>query len=344
MEFRKVITEAQLQSPLTGFEKEAQPLEYRFDPLTNMPCRINMRRAQRVRQAEVRGVDTGGFVTRTRRDCFFCPENIDRSTPLLPESIFGVGRITEGECVLFPNLFPFAEYHAVARITREHYLELDQYTEEMIGDNLKACQGWMLKAYEYDPEARYPMYNWNLMPPSAASIVHPHAQALLDKRPTPYLRLLLEKSRDYCTETGRNYWSELVSEERRLGERFIAENDSLSLIASFAPQGNREILIIFKGIASLSDLDEKGRMDFAAAILGILSAYKEMGVSSFNLSTFSGPIGEKLPYYSLNAKFISRPPVQPFYTSDSGFMERFQYESIIETIPERVAEMVRERF
>ena len=192
MEFRKFIAKAQLLSPLLDFELDAQPVEYRFDPLSDMPSRINVRRAQRVRQARESGVDIEGFVDGTRRDCFFCPENISRSTPLLPESIFGVGRITEGECVIFPNLFPFAEYHAVARITKEHYLDLDWFTEEMLRDNIKACHRWILSVYNYDLEARYPMYNWNHMPPSAASIIHPHVQVLVDKRPTPYLKMRLD--------------------------------------------------------------------------------------------------------------------------------------------------------
>ena len=131
-------------------------------------------------------------------------------------------------------------------------------------------------------------------------------------------------------------------EEKRLGERYIGENDSLSVISSFAPQGNREIQIIFKGVSSIVGLDEKQVKDFAAFLVKILHGYKAMGVGSFNLTTFSGPIGEELPYYSLNAKIISRPSLNPFYTNDTGFMERFHYESIIETLPEDLAKTMRE--
>ena len=344
MEFRRFTTQAQLLNPLLGFEPDSQQVEYRFDPLTGTPCRINIRRAERVRQSQESAADMGDLIERTRGSCFFCPGNIENDTPRFTEGISGEGRIREGESLVFPNLFPFAEYHAVATITREHYLDLDQFTEGMLEDNLKACEEWMVSVHRQDPEARYPMYSWNHMPPSAASIVHPHVQALVDKGPTPYLKRLLDCSRDYHAETGKNYWSELVSEEKRLGERYIGENDSLSVVSSFAPQGNREMQIVFKGVCSIFDLNERHRGDFASCMVKLLRGYKAMGVTSFNLTTFSGPAGEEPAHYSLNAKIISRPPTTPFYTSDSGFMERFQHESIIETLPEDLARRMRVGF
>ncbi len=341
MEFRKIIAKPGLLSPLLGFQLDTQLVEYRFDPLTGLPCRINVRRAERVRQSQETEVSLRELVDRTKRNCFFCPENIERSTPLFTQNIAPEGRIRVGQSCVFPNLFPFAEHHVVATITREHYLDLDEFSEEMLQNNIEASQAWLLSVHSQDPEARYPMYNWNHMPPSAASIVHPHVQVLLDRRPTPYLKRLLEKSEEYYLKTGKNYWKDLVIEEKRLGERYIGENNSLSVIASYAPQGNRELQLIFKEASSLSDLDAKMRRDFAASIVRLLSGYKKMGVTSFNLSTFSGPVGEKPPHYSLNAKIISRPPTTPFYTNDSGFMERFHYESIIETLPEELAETMR---
>jgi galactose-1-phosphate uridylyltransferase len=317
-----------------------QSIEYRVDPLTELPCRINCERAFRVKQAEEgKGEEFksfGAFIEKGEKDCSFCPENMEKETPRFPPNICQEGRIKKGESYLFPNLFPFGEYHAVGIITSRHYLDLDEFTSEMLQDNMKACQEWILKVYEQDKEAKYPIYNWNHLPPSAASIVHPHVQVLIDKKPTPYLEQLLKKSEEYHLKTGRNFWEELVWEEKRLKERYIGENDSLSIITSFAPQGNREIVLIFKGASSILDLDEEKIRDFAVSLVKILRGYKAMDVGSFNLTTFSGPIGEKLDYYSLNAKIISRPFPHPFYTNDTGFMERFHCENIIETLPEDI--------
>ena len=182
------------------------------------------------------------------------------------------------------------------------------------------------------------------LPPSAASIVHPHVQVLVDRRPTAYQQRLLEASRDYLDQTGESFWRELVREERRLSERFIGENSSVSVLASYAPQGNREVLIIFKEASSLADLDSGHLTDFAEAVVKLLGGYHQIGVNSFNLSTFSAPCGEKLDHYSLHAKLISRPVFQPWYRNDTGFLERLHYEADIEMEPEQVAASLRACF
>lgn len=356
MEFRKIIRNARLLNPRNEFKPEAQPIEYRKDPLTGMWCRINVKRAERVRQVgggQVQKTDKDllKMIDKTKERCFFCSGNIEKNTPKFSEAIWPKaksselsertiwkeGRIQRGQCVVFPNLFPFSEYHAVATISRQHYLGLDEFQEQMVTDNLSACRDYMLAVYKNDPEARFPMYNWNHMPPSAASIIHPHVQVLVDRKPTPYLEKLIEASKEYFQKFGKSFWEEIVEEEARLQERFIYKDESLSCIASFAPQGNREIQIIFTGISSISRLDERRIEDFSRCIIRILRGYRELGVGSFNLSSFSGPMDEQLDYYSLNLKIISRPSFQAYYTNDTGFMERFHYESIIEQKPEDVA-------
>jgi hypothetical protein len=69
-----------------------------------------------------------------------------------------------------------------------------------------------------------------------------------------------------------------------------------------------------------------------------------MGVNSFNLITFSAPVGERLEHFRLSARIISRPVFQPLYTNDSGPLERFLGVSVIEALPEDVAEIMRPFF
>ena len=129
-----------------------------------------------------------------------------------------------------------------------------------------------------------------------------------------------------------------------MGERYIGGNDRVSVIASYAPQGNREVQIIFKHASNLVELDEIQIADFADCVIRILRGYEQMGVGSFNLSTFSGPLGATLEYYSLSAKIISRPSPQPFYRNDTGILERFHYEADIEIEPEVVAQTLKTFF
>lgn len=343
MEFRRFTRKVELLSP-SDFRLDIQEIEYREDPLTNSRSIINVRRARRAKQAQKPAVASDLITGEAKEGCFFCPEQIEARTPKFPPAIWAEGRIKRGECTVFPNLFPFAEYHAVGTISNAHFLNLDEFSPEMVANNMLACQEWMLSVHRKDSSAKYPMYIWNHMPPSGASIVHPHVQVLVRQMPTAMQEELFLKSDEYFKSSGRNYWLDLIEEERKLGERYIGENDSLAVIASYAPRGFREIQLIFKEANSFADLNEKRVKDFADAATKVLRGYKEMGVGSFNLNTFSGPIRERQDYYLLNAKVISRPFPQGVYTSDTGTFERLQDEWVIETLPEDVAEKMRAFF
>ena len=340
MEFQRTIKEVALLAP-PDFDLDVQEIEYREDPLTNSRCVLNVRRAERVQQAQTTALVSDAVIEETRKGCFFCPEQIEKKTPRFAESISREGKVKRGESVVFPNLFPFAEYHAVATLTSKHFLDLDQFDPEMLTDNILACTEWTLCVNRNNKKAKFPVYMWNYMPPSGASVVHPHVQVLVHEVPTYVQRDLLQKSEEYLRNNGQSYWVALINEEKNLGMRYIGENDSLAVIASYAPRGFREVQFIFKDISSLADLGEKQAKDFAQSAVKILHGYKQMGVGSFNLNIFSGPIGEKLNYYALNAKIISRPFPQTVYTNDTGSLERLQDEWVIETLPEDVAERMR---
>ncbi|MCK5654321.1 MAG: hypothetical protein KAH98_04220, partial [Dehalococcoidia bacterium] len=176
MEFRKEVKSMEILSPLVQFESEVQLVEYREDPLTGSQSRINVTRAGRARQAQGGGVEVKEVIERTRAGCFFCPENIAQRTPKFSPKLFPEGRIKRGECLLFPNLYPFAEYHAVATLTGRHFLELDEFTMEMLADNIIASKEYIVLVHQKDQKAKYPVWIWNYLPPSGASIVHPHVQ------------------------------------------------------------------------------------------------------------------------------------------------------------------------
>jgi galactose-1-phosphate uridylyltransferase len=241
-------------------------------------------------------------------------------------------------------MFPLASHHVAATLSTSHFLDLDEFSAEMVTDCMMAAREFLSLVYERDSDARYPMFHWNHLSPSAASIVHPHVQVLADVRPTSYQRTLLECSKEYSSRNGRSFWKDILSEERQRGERYIGENDCVAALASFAPQGNREVQIVFKGTSNLMDLSDREIAGFADCVIKLLKGYKRMGVNSFNMSTFSAPLGDRLEYYSLHAKLISRPVLQPFYRNDTGILERFHQEADIEVMPETFAENMRECF
>jgi galactose-1-phosphate uridylyltransferase len=324
MEFRKILR---------------NQIEYRFDPLTGEQSRINPARARRPKQAEA-DVDLKGIIERSRETCVFCPGRLEEKTPTFSGAICPEGRIRIGKTVIFPNLNPFGEHHAVGTLSEEHFLDLDQLNAQLIIDNLLASLGYILSVHAYDHKAIWPIWVWNYMPPSAGSIIHPHVQILVERGPVPHQAQLLEISKRYFDLHTRNYWIDLVDQEKRQGERFILENDTLSILASFAPRGFNEIQFIFKK-STVSELNQREVDDFAQCMTQVLSGYKRMGVGSFNLLSYSGPVQRKTDHYFLHMKLFSRPYPKGVYTNDTGPMERGYGVWVIDTLPEEVAEKMK---
>ena len=291
MEFPKVVVSKETLRP-PSFERDVQYVEFREDPLTGRRCRMNARRAGRTKQTRPTAVPAE--ISGKKEGCPFCPENIEQTVTKFDPGFYPDGRIRKGECCLFPNVFPLASYHVAATVCNSHFLDLHEFSAEMVSDCVMAAREFLTVVRRQDSGARYPILLWNHLSPSAASMVHPHVQILVDVRPTPYQETLLESSREYHGRTGRSFWRDIVDEERRRGERYIGENESVAALASFAPQGNREVLIIFKSTSNLLDLRDEEIAGFADCVVRLLRAYKGMGVNSFNMSTFSGPMGDRL--------------------------------------------------
>ena len=167
-------------------------------------------------------------------------------------------------------------------------------------------------------------------------------QVLVEREPTPQVNRLLRRSLEYYRRKGINYWRRLIEEERKAGERFLAGDDLLSIITSFAPRGFNEICFIFNEVSSLAELDEGRITVFSSYLSRVLRAYGEMGIGSFNLATFSGPMGgSEAEFYWMSMKLISRPYPQGVYTSDTGAMERLQDVWVIDTLPEGLAQRMK---
>ena len=327
------------------FTKEVHDsVEYRFDPLTNHQTRINPARARRMLQSSSGSIDWGEWVKRGMEQCPFCPERIHKATPCFASDFCEDGRMQAGETYAFPNLNPFSQYHAVATLSPRHFLEIDQFDETLLASNLKLSKDYFLAVHRHDHQVHYPIYLWNYLPPSAGSIIHPHVQLMVEQSPIPEQKKVLEKSKLYFEGEGKNFWDDLITREKRANERFIGAVNNIHLIASYAPRGFREVVLIMQGLSSFVELDTSHMEGLARCISTVLKGYKTMGVGSFNLVSFSSGLAEKLPYFTLNFKIISRPYPQAIYTNDSGPFERFYDVWVIDTLPEMVAQTLKKLF
>jgi galactose-1-phosphate uridylyltransferase len=341
--FDRVSEKVRFYSPLKGFEEDFQDIEYRKDPLTGKWSRVNIQRSKRVKEGEGE-FECSDLIKISRKNCFFCPENIELSTPKFRSDLISGGRFTRGETHVFPNLYPFARHHAVATITEEHFLRTGEFEESQIEDTILASLDFCRSVYTKDPAAKYATFNWNHLFPSGASILHPHVQITMDSRPTYMTENVLNASKAYMEKNNRIYWNDLVSEEKKKAKRFIASSDGIIYLASFSPFGNNEVLIIFEEIAAFTELDDDEVASLSKGIINILKGYEELGVESFNLTTYSGPIEDSSPGMNLHMRIVSRPSPRPYYTSDVGFMEGLHFERVVETLPEDVATIMKKYF
>lgn len=343
--FEKWIHEVEICDPASGFAQATRSVEHRRDPLTGAICRINVERARRIKEG-ARG-EAGVFAPLrvSRGDCIFCPENVEDMTPRFPDRFIKGGRIRVGTAILFPNAYPFSKHHAIAVLLEAHGKSPNEISPDEIGDCLRACIEFLAIVRERDPGAQYGSINWNNMPPAGASIIHPHLQAISDRNPTRLQGELIGRSESYFRRHGSNYWLDLIEAEAELGERIIHKGRSMVWLASYAPMGNNEVLGISPGISSILELDGKRLDELSAGLQKILKGYWDMGIRSFNMGIVSGPLdGSAGEYYALNLRIISRPSPEPHYTSDCGFMERIHLESIVESMPEAIAERLRGAF
>ena len=337
--FEKHKVDARFLSPGDGFKEDVQTIEYRRDTLMGMWCRVNVKRATRAKQA--RGEQNlQELIEASKADCSFCPENIETATPKFLPEISKEGRIKMGEATVFPNLFPFAKYHAMATLSEKHYLAIEDFTSGQIEDAINASIEFFKRIESLG--AKYFSLNWNHLPPSGASIIHPHFQLIGDEVPTHMTRTYLEAGEKYHKEKGENYWLRLIKDEDKKGERFIGRTGNAVWISSFAPLGNNEISMVFEGCSSILDLTKEDVSDIADGLLRIFKGYSGMGKTSFNFSVYSGL--KNMEYFCLNAKIITRPNAQKYFTADSGFMEALHKERIVETLPESLAEDFRRYF
>ncbi|MCX6694399.1 MAG: galactose-1-phosphate uridylyltransferase [Methanomicrobiales archaeon] len=289
-------------------------IEYREEHLTGNRCKICPERIRR-------GIGATYVPPLHEEGCPFCPGSVGEVTPLFADGT----RIRIGESVTFPNLFPFAAHHVVTVMTRSHLPP--SFSPEVIVDALSGQIEGLMKA----DFKGYPSINWNFLPSSGASIVHPHLQGLLDRRPCPRAERYLIAGERYLLREGRRYWDDLVSVERD-SPRFLF-GDEMFWTAAAVPLGEREVW----GVMPFSDLEGAvPYLDLLAHGIGeVIELFRACGSHAFNLSLFLDRSREHHGFRSF-CSMIARINPNSTSTSDSAFMERIHGEPVILTLPEEL--------
>lgn len=344
--FHTHFQKSRFHNPVMGGKLDTQELEIRRDPLTGRQSVFNPGLEDKA--AFFFGASDMGLIDRLAREsesnCFLCGDRWKRTTPTYPEGLVPGGRVVVGESILFPNLFPVSQVHAVIRVGARHCLPLEGFSPACIHEAFRAAAEFAEHLRRSEEAVRFLTLNGNHLGPAGASIFHPHFQLLGSDVPFTHLEELLALSSDYRDKHGTCYWTDLVEKEEELGVRCIAARGGVRWITAFSPQGTNEVLGILPGKRDFMEMGARDFSDLAEGLSGALRGYASLGISTFNFSLYSGPLGAGDDAFRCFLRVISRQNFYENYRTDDYFLQKLLRNELILTTPENLASILRKSF
>jgi UDPglucose--hexose-1-phosphate uridylyltransferase len=313
-------------------------LRWRRDPLTGASARIltgaKLQPPSRPDLTEL---------TAKRSFCPFDVEHLETATFPFPAELTTEGRIRLGKAVVVPNIVAYATHSAVGIYDPgRHFLDLDDLTPCLVGDALAAMVRHAQAVRRLDPTALWSSINANYLPPSGASLVHPHLQSAHDAYGLTGQRFLVEQSREWKERHG-SYWATLVEQEAG-GPRWVGHIGRVSWLTPFAPTGFHEVWGVVSGAADVTELTEDDSRALGQGLSQVLAAFKAWNLASFNFGVIGGGPQAHEHGHQVVLKVLSRSNPEPMYRSDATYFERLYGEAMIDLSPEEVADGVRTKF
>jgi UDPglucose--hexose-1-phosphate uridylyltransferase len=337
---------SEFHNPSKNDELDRQKIEVRLDPLTEHQSILSDALKAKV---SILFPDTDyAYVCQriedTKEQCFMCNGKWRKAAPRYAEQLLPEGRLERGETVLFPNIFPLASYHAVVIMGQKHGRTLDDFPSSLLFDAFSVSLEFIRRCFEFDPESRFFTINVNFMPPSGASLVHPHVQIIGSPIPTTHHRLLLERSLAYYRDTGSCYWLDLIETEEESGQRWLGEIGPSRWFTAFSPIGVNEVNAVWPQTSHFLEWDDKDIQAMAEGVRRALLTYHGLKFSTFNLSCFSGPLGKTAPEFRCFLRLINRQNMNLHYRTDDYFLQKLLKNELIIYPPEHLASLIRGRF
>ncbi|HDI59393.1 MAG TPA: hypothetical protein ENF48_03410 [Desulfobacteraceae bacterium] len=340
MKFTIIPKETVLLNPLQEMRRHTVANEIRFDPLTGRSSRIC-----HFMKLQWQKPDLQALAEQTAPVCPFCPERVMRITPCFPPEILPGGRLVDADRVLFPNLAPYEALSAVAVMGAAHYIPMTDLTPDTIAGALGLCLAFFrILEQAGHPESVYHLINWNYMPPSGSSIVHPHLQVFAGSTAPQLLREEIAAARAYRQAHGAVYWEDLVAAERAEGSRYLGRIGRTEWLCAFAPMGVAgDVVAVVDGVCRTLELTRQDLADLARGLTHAMALYDEMGIFSFNMNVFSGTQEDE--DFRLHLVFSPRTYFnQAIGTPDVGALQHLYHEGVCLAFPEEIAQRLRPRF
>lgn len=309
--------------------------EVRFDPLTNETSRIVIDPGMPLSAPDYTEVaaQTEGA------NCPFCPENVFKLTPLFPKEIIPEGRVTYGEAVVAPNLFPYSKYNGVTIMTKDHYVRLNEFSPKVIADAFRASQLYIESVLKQTEEPLSISINWNYLPYSGGSIIHPHLHVIMSEEETNYQRTFNESAKQFKANYGTNYVTKLYEAEKEAAVRWIGERGQVAWMHAYAPKSHLDFMAIFRNRTSIEQVTEADWLDFATGLQSLFATLTEKGIASFNMVMHVASDGSPI-----HARFIPRLVLNELGTSDINFFQSLHNEPLVYKVPEDIAKIARHHF
>lgn len=327
------------QETFTFFDGEGNQIdretEVRFDPLTQESSRLVIDPGMPLTIPDY----TEAAEQTEGANCPFCPENVFKLTPLFPKNIVPEGRVTHGEAVVAPNLFPYSKYNGVTIMTEDHYVRLDEFSPEIIADAFRASQMYIESALKYEGKPMSLSINWNYLPLSGGSIIHPHLHVIVSESDSNYQANFNKHANRYKEENGEHYLTKLYEVEKESGARWIGERGNVAWVHAYAPKSHNDFLAIFRERTTINEVTEADWLDFASGLQAVFATLTEQGLASFNMVMHFSNDGSPV-----HARFIPRLVLNELGTSDINFFQSLHQEPLVYKVPEEIAEIARNHF
>lgn len=339
IEFKRRLQQTTILDPQREYQEKTLTLETRWDPLTKRTARIldlPIRKLDKLDMDEFLG-KTGDV------QCPFCSDSLEKLTPRFTGDFIQGGKFQFGEVCVFPNRLLFDKYCAVTVLTETHYVPLSDFTEELLFNGFSTAQVFLRRVVEVDSTVRFFSINWNYLPMSGGSVIHPHFQIIAGELPTNHQWELILGGRNYQRRWRKNYWDELILKEKELGERYIGALGNTVWLTSYAPRGFVDIMAIFRERRSIIDLSDQDLRDFSLGLIKAFHYFRDFNHYSFNLTLYSAEYNQDDSFW-VNARMVTRRFLPPVGASDVSYFEKLHGETIGYKNPERLCEEMRGYF
>ena len=311
-------------------------LEYRWDPLTSRISVICPHLKDKWIDFYGSRDDTwlAEMVEASKENCPFCRPLIDQIAAKFSPDQLDEETITVNDVIVFPNLYPRTDFEAVITVPEVHYLNLDEFSPDLLYNFLSAALECITKAFRKNDNLLYPVIGGNYLPPAGASLVHYHMQLSMQEHPFESVRTLIDASEEYEKSTSTNFWLDLMTVNEK---RAIAQTDNVYWSTPFAPTGFCEVRAIITKPNFLEFTQEVVR-DLAEGLSAILSYYNDHGFAAFNFILYSSRLDSDTNSILPGLQIVARPNPRPNYLSiDSWYMPLLLQQTVVLERPEALA-------